>query len=127
MANKNKNQGTWWETFNEKAFQAAGRFARRLQEGGIGDEGDVYVEGHYGDEDELPKVALAWRRFIKKPGAKRRSTRHVVILDHDLFVEMVSQLRYSWVIECKATESLSVTTALAKAEAKVEKNWRAGK
>ena len=120
---RNKDQGTYWETYVKKAFLAKGRFARRLEEGGAQDLGDVFVEGHYGYGEEDVRVALAWRRFLRKPGKKRRGTKHVVVLDFDDFVDLASQAHYAWVIECKASEVESVTTVLTKAQRKVNDNW----
>lgn len=119
---KNKDQGTWWESFIRDTFIAAGRFSRRLEEGGKNDLGDVYVEGHHGFGKEDVRVALAWRRFLPTKG-KRRRTQHVVVLHFDDFVELAKQAHYAWIIEAKASQAESVTTVLAKAQRKVDENW----
>ena len=117
---RNKDQGTYWETYNVKALKAIGKEVERLSEGGVYDKGDVHVWGIRGG---TPKVALAWRRFWKVPGQKRRKTMHVVVLHHDDFLDLIKLSADPWVIECKASQAESVTTILAKATRKVEDNW----
>ena len=90
-----KDQGTALETATVKAARAAGRVARRLAEGGSGDEGDVEIYDAAGDrwvveckaraamslhpalakaQRKAPdaRVAVLWKRLVKVDGKARR-------------------------------------------------------
>lgn len=115
--NKNKKQGTAFETWTRKALNALNIKARRIAEGGAYDEGDV--EAHFGPDDRwviecksqsalniqktLAKarrkaggapVILVWKRLVRVPGKKVRQPvdgeRIVVVLSWDDFVRILT-------------------------------------
>lgn len=115
---RNKNQGTAFETALVKAAEAFDLAARRIAEGGRNDKGDVYISGGFEDD---PIVALAWKRLVDTGGARRQPDGEptVVVVGLSDFLDLLSKAEYSAVVECKATERLNVTRALAKAKRKV--------
>lgn len=116
---KSKAQGTRFETAIVKAAEAFGLKAERIAEGGINDKGDVYIDGNYAD-DKI--VALAWKRLVNKGGARRQADGEpvVVVIGLSDFLDLLSMAEYSAIVECKATERLNVTRALAKAKGKAD-------
>jgi hypothetical protein len=116
MTNRNKAQGTAFETWTRKALNALNIRARRLAEGGQYDEGDV--ESWVTDErwvieckatsslnvqQILAKarrkangdpVILVWKRLVRVPGKKVRQPvdgeRVVVVLGWDDFVRLIT-------------------------------------
>lgn len=115
--NKNKKQGTAFETWTRKALNALNIRARRIAEGGKYDEGDV--EAHFGPDDRwviecksqsalnvqriLAKarrkaggapVILVWKRLVRVPGKKIRQPvegeRIVVVLSWADFVRILT-------------------------------------
>jgi hypothetical protein len=116
--NKNKKQGTAFETWTRKALNALGIRARRLAEGGQYDEGDVetyldhptqrwVVECKASSSLNIQKilgkarrkaggdpVVLVWKRLVRVPGKKLRQPvegeRIVVVLGWDDFVRLLT-------------------------------------
>ena len=117
-----KDQGTRWESELVRRAQDIGILAGRLAEGGITDQGDVWLLDT--PDSELAKVAVAWKRLTGE-GSRRTpdGERDVVILRTDDFLELLwaldSAYPYCWVVEAKATQNLNVTRVLAKAWKKV--------
>lgn len=115
---KSKQQGTKFETAVVRAAEAFGLAATRLPEQGSNDRGDVYIKGGWADD---PLVALAWKRLVNKGGARRQPDGEpvVVVIGLSDFLDLLSLAEASAIVECKATERLNVTRALAKAKGKV--------
>lgn len=118
MTNKNKKQGTAFETWTRKALNALGIRARRLAEGGAYDEGDVetyldhptqrwVVECKATSSLNIQKilgkarrkaggdpVVLVWKRLVRVSGKKLRrpveGERIVVVLGWDDFVRLLT-------------------------------------
>jgi hypothetical protein len=116
--NKNKRQGTAFETWTRKALNALGIRARRLAEGGQYDEGDVetYLDhptrrwvveckatsslnvqrilGKARRKAGGDPVVLVWKRLVRVPGKKLRQPidgeRIVVVLGWDDFVRLLT-------------------------------------
>lgn len=119
MRNKNKAQGTAFETWTRKALNALGIKAKRLVEGGQYDEGDVesYLEhssqrwvieckatSSLNVQQILSKarrkaggdpVLLVWKRLVKVEGKRVRQPvdgeRIVVVLGWDDFVKLITK------------------------------------
>lgn len=116
MANKNKAQGTAFETWTRRALNAIGIEARRLAEGGVYDEGDVEANlepdqrwvleckarSSLNIQETLGKarrkadghpVILVWKRLVRVPGKKNRQPvageRVVVVLAWEDFVRLI--------------------------------------
>lgn len=115
MANKNKAQGTAFETWTRRALNIIGISARRLAEGGAYDEGDV--EAHLDSERWVLEckaqsalnvqkilgkarrkaggapVILVWKRLVRVPGKQVRQPvegeRVVVVIGWDDFVKLI--------------------------------------
>lgn len=114
--NKNKKQGTAFETWTRKALNALGIRARRLAEGGQYDEGDVETwvtsdrwvieckaQSSLNVQKILAKarrkaggdpVILVWKRLVRVQGKKIRQPvdgeRIVVVLGWDDFVRLIT-------------------------------------
>jgi hypothetical protein len=116
--NKNKAQGTAFETWTRKALNALGLRARRLAEGGAYDEGDVETYLDHPTERWVIEckaqstlnvqrilgkarrkaggdpVVLVWKRLVRVPGKQVRQPvegeRIVVVLGWADFVRLVS-------------------------------------
>lgn len=116
--NKNKRQGTAFETWTRKALNALGIRARRLAEGGQYDEGDVETyldhptqrwvveckaQSALNVQKILAKarrkangdpVVLVWKRLVRVQGKKVRQPvdgeRIVVVLGWDDFVRLLT-------------------------------------
>jgi hypothetical protein len=113
--NRNKKQGTAFETWTRKALEALGIQSRRLPEGGSRDEGDVeallgrrwVIECKAQSSLNIQKVLgqarrkaggepvmLVWKRLVSAPGKKIRQPvegeRVVVVLGWDDFVQLVT-------------------------------------
>ena len=122
MVNKPKIQGTAFETELVRRIQDRGLLADRLAEGGGNDKGDVWAVAPPGERN---RVVLAWKRLTGK-GSRRTpdGVRDVVVMETDLFLDMlvawmmIKSDDESFVIECKATQTLNVTRTLAKAKEK---------
>jgi hypothetical protein len=117
--NKNKAQGTAFETWTRKALNSLGIRARRLVEGGQYDEGDVetyldhpterwVVECKATSSLNVQKilakarrkaggdpVLLVWKRLVRVDGKKVRQPidgeRVVVVLGWDDFVRLITK------------------------------------
>jgi hypothetical protein len=117
--NRNKKQGTAFETWTRKALNALGIKARRLVEGGAYDEGDVetYIDhpterwvieckaqSSLNIQKILAKarrkaggdpVILVWKRLVRVEGKKVRQPvdgeRVVVVLGWDDFVRLITK------------------------------------
>ena len=121
-----KDQGTRWESELVRRAQDIGILAGRLAEGGITDQGDVWLLDT--PDSELAKVAVAWKRLVPRDGNTRRvpdGEPDVVVMRVDDFLELLwaldSAYPYCWVVEAKATQNLNVTRVLAKAWKKVRR------
>lgn len=127
--NKPKRQGTAWETALVRKAQDAGLMADRMPEGGMNDAGDVWI----GDVPSREIVALdipvvAWSRLVKNGDSRRipSGARSVIVMDTADFLMIATQATsagYAFVVECKATQTLNVTRALANAKRKLT-NWK---
>lgn len=114
-----KDQGTRWESELVNRIQKRGLLADRLAEGGSSDKGDVWAVAP--PDQTGNKVVLAWKRLTGK-GSRRTpdGVRDVVVLDTDTLLDLLVASvmvrgEQSWVIECKATQTLNVTRTLGKA------------
>jgi hypothetical protein len=112
--NKNKAQGTAFETWTRRALESMGITSRRLPEGGAYDEGDVEAEldGRWVLECKATErlnvqqvlgkarrkangapVVLVWKRLVRS-GKKIRQPvegeRIVVVLGWDDFVQLIT-------------------------------------
>lgn len=112
--NKNKKQGTAFETWVKRALENIGITARRLAEGGTYDEGDVEAHldkrwvieckatSNLNIQAVLGKarrkaggepVLLVWKRLVRVAGKKTRQPvageRIVVIIGWDDFVKLI--------------------------------------
>lgn len=118
---KNKQQGTAWETRVKERLLYQGYRARRIEEGGRYDEGDVIFIDHLGEmwvieckaranlnvtqtlakakvksmnRDDEPNTVVAWKKLTRKDGNERRSADgepDVVIMDWELFIALVGR------------------------------------
>jgi hypothetical protein len=114
--NKNKKQGTAFETWTRKALNSLGIRARRLAEGGQYDEGDVETwvtndrwvieckaQSNLNPQKILAKarrkaggdpVILVWKRLVRVQGKQVRQPvegeRIVVVLGWDDFVQLIT-------------------------------------
>ena len=121
---KSKAQGTAWEREFVNRLQDVGLRADRLPEGGSHDRGDVWI-GAPPDDTQPSMVVVAWKR-LTGPNTRRSpdGERDVIILDTDDFIALLqSFVGYGFdnldvIVECKATQTLNVTRALAKAREK---------
>lgn len=123
--NKPKAQGTAFESLIVRTARTLGLLAQRLAEGGSGDGGDVYL-GKL-PATVKPITVLAWKRLVPQAGATRRrpdGEPTVFVLDEPTFWYLIDQdTSIPVIIECKSTERLNVTRALAKAKGKVDRWW----
>jgi len=123
VSNRNKIDGTEWETYNVAKAISEGYESERLAEGGSKDISDVVVHHPaYAGLQELQRarVALAYKQYDElKPGEKRRKARKMYVVDENTFWQMVNLSTGPWYIECKARERLNVADALDKAKHKV--------
>ena len=116
VTNKNKAQGTAFETWTRRALNTIGIEARRLPEGGAYDEGDVEAQletdqrwvleckarSSLNVQETLGKarrkagghpVILVWKRLVRVPGKKLRQPvageRVVVVMAWEDFVRLI--------------------------------------
>jgi len=96
----------------------------RLPEGGLNDLGDVWMVNTPTETVNPPVVAVAWKRLT---GTSSRRTpdgvRDVVVVSTDDFLHLVAVAAATFyalsvIVECKATQTLSVTRPLPKASVK---------
>lgn len=126
---KPKAQGTAWETAFVNACQDVGLAADRLPEGGLRDAGDVWINATPSKTIMANDiVVLAWKRLVDVGQNKRVAdgTPAVIIMSTDDFYRLalrVSAYDFSFVVECKATQTLNVTRTLANAKRKLA-NWK---
>lgn len=115
MVNKNKAQGTAFETWTRRALEALGIQSRRLPEGGAHDEGDVEallgrrwvieckatsalsvqaILGKARRKANGDPVILVWKRLVRSQGKKTRQPvegeRIVVVLGWNDFVRLIT-------------------------------------
>jgi hypothetical protein len=116
-----KQIGTAWETAVKDRLIAQGYTARRIEEGGRYDVGDVIFVDYYGESwvveckaranlnvtktlanakrksmqrDDHPHTVVAWKKLTRKDGNERRTPDgepDVVIMDWDLFMALVGR------------------------------------
>ena len=120
VANPNKAQGTELERHVRDTAKSLSILAMRMEEGGSKDANDVWLCTPP-NEDTL--TALVWKRYIGKKSDGRRTTQTVVVISEEDWWKIVDKLGYdvSWLIECKATQQLSVTATLKKAQDKLRR------
>lgn len=118
---KNKAQGTNWETAVKERLLDQGYKARRIEEGGRYDVGDVIFSDHLSEpwvieckaranlnvtrtlakakaksmqRADEPHTVVAWKKLTRKDGNERRSADgepDVVIMDWNLFMALVGR------------------------------------
>lgn len=114
MKTRPRDIGTWWESLIVCMAQEQGLRARRLAEGGSKDEGDVEVYDANGTRwviecrvreqmnahaalaqarEKSPSAVLAWLRYVRKPGAKRRTRAGppIVAMPPEVFLAFLSR------------------------------------
>lgn len=122
---KQRAQGTRLETRIVNLADDHGLPAARLAEGGVADEGDVWLVNppHLGPIDI---VAVWWKRLVKGSGSRRvpDGEPEVVILTATDFLRLLKAATdeaggdLSAIVEAKARERLNVTRTLHRARQK---------
>lgn len=110
MANPPVQQSTRWESRIVAGAQAAGReHATRLPKTGIKHEPDVLIPGRH----KLP--AVAWERWIGKKKEGRRRAVRMVAIPEEAFNKLLdndTDHEYGWYVQCKSTQSGSLSSWL---------------
>lgn len=128
---KNTQQGTRWESHLVTQGKSFGMAADRLPKRSVEGEPDLWLNLHP-EATKLHMPVVAWKRLVRKsPGNKRRSPMgigRVVILREEDFFELAhvaaKHRDYSFLVQAKATERLSVTTVLHSVVKAVKEIWK---
>lgn len=130
MPNPNKADGTEWESKVVKDLTDIFGVADRHPQRGVAGEPDVWgcfpAPGSPGVYDTVEFVA--WRRRIGKKSDGRRSSVKVAAMDYDEFMRLLSIAHgptgaVSVQVQCKSTQSGSVTTWLTNLRKAVKQIW----
>ncbi len=112
-------QGTRWESRIVKGAESSGRKARRLAKTGVKNEADVRIPGFN------MRPAIAWERWVgRKSKGKRRAVRMVAVTEEHYYELLARDERaeYGYWIQCKSTQSLSMSATMEGLETWIQKN-----
>ncbi len=109
-------QGPKWEADLVGIMRKLGREAKRIDKSGERGVSDIRV----GVGGPNVPVFLAWKRYLGAKAQGRRTTRTVVVMDLDTWIDLLRAAAcHDFYIEAKATQTLSVTAVLDEAIDKV--------
>lgn len=127
----NTAQGTRLESYIVAQAKEYGMAADRLPKRAVAGEPDLFI-GVHPTATMLRMPVLIWKRLVRKDGRKRRSPSgvgKVVVLEFDDFMELAylagKERDYSFLVQAKATQVLSVTNVLHSVKQAIKKIWHA--